>query len=166
MESTSRFLDTDINRLSLMWEVPTRRCQNKKSSQINNGNQSNEFSSVKHVQFKEDFRLPRSTERVWKLHAHCYGLHISILTNTIVDIIHRPLFCLMQNVLKTRFCLLRLQVEPIQLNPIDRARHRDLLYILISAECVPPEDEDRIYTKHVSIVFILTYYFFLQKKKT
>jgi hypothetical protein len=67
----------------------------------------------------------------------------------------------MQNVLETGFCLHHLQVEPVQLDPIDRARHRDLLHILISAEYVPPEDGDRIYAKHVSIVLILTYYFFL-----
>jgi hypothetical protein len=39
---------------------------------------------------------------------------------TILDIIHRPIFYLEQKVSETGFCL-RLQVEPIQLGPIDRA---------------------------------------------
>jgi hypothetical protein len=75
------------------------------------------FFSMKHVQFKEDFRLSASIERVWKLHAFCYGLHISILTNTILDIFHCPVLYLKHNIFVIGFCL-RLQVEPTQLGPI------------------------------------------------
>jgi hypothetical protein len=42
------------------------------------------------------------------------------ITIKILDIIHRPVFCLKHNISETEFCL-RLQVEPTQLCPIDRA---------------------------------------------
>jgi hypothetical protein len=44
-------------------------------------------------------------------------MHINI-TITILDILHRSVFCLKHDVSKTGFCLC-LQVEPIQLGPID-----------------------------------------------
>jgi hypothetical protein len=50
----------------------------------------------------------------------CYAVGRCI-TITILDIIHRPVFCLKLNVSETGFCL-RLQVEPTQLCPVDRAR--------------------------------------------
>jgi hypothetical protein len=42
-------------------------------------------------------------------------------TNTILDIIHRPVFHLKHNVSETGFCL-HLPVEPMRLGPIDGAR--------------------------------------------
>jgi hypothetical protein len=52
---------------------------------------------------------------------------------TILNIIHRPVFCLKHNVSETGFCLL-VQVEPTQLSPIDR-----------SSPCLrPPADGERI----------------------
>jgi hypothetical protein len=43
------------------------------------------------------------------------------ITITILDIIHRPVFCLKHNVSETGFCL-RLQLQPTQVVPTDRAR--------------------------------------------
>jgi hypothetical protein len=42
------------------------------------------------------------------------------MTITILDIIHRPVFYLKHDVSETEICL-RLQMEPSQLDPIDRA---------------------------------------------
>jgi hypothetical protein len=43
-----------------------------------------------------------------------------MITITILDIIHRPVFYLKQDFSDTGFCL-RLQVEPTQMGPTDRA---------------------------------------------
>jgi hypothetical protein len=101
MKSTNRCTATDICRLSLMWEVPTVP--------------SNLVAFYLNTQFhiKEIVRtsyLIRSTG-LWR-----WFINITII---ILDIIHRPVFYLKQNVSETGFCLL-LQVEPNRVVPIEK----------------------------------------------
>jgi hypothetical protein len=51
-----------------------------------------------------------------------YDPRIAAVT-TILDIVHHPVFCLKRDILETGFCL-RLQVEPAELGPVDRASLR------------------------------------------
>jgi hypothetical protein len=81
------------------------------------------------------------------------------ITITILDIIHRSIFYLKQNVSETGFCL-RLQVESIQLYRIDTASLRlRPLYMLGPAQYVPRR-QDPI-SKMLSNVQIYSSYIFI-----